>query len=395
MTGTHSNTDRDRRFRGAAPYVAYGDDAVLRIPAHIQRLGATRALLVCGRRSFEASGADRMLPALRDVADVRRWSDFAPNTDAADLVNGLTVARAFAPDLVLGIGGGSAMDMAKLLATFGEVAGDGVLDTIRGGYRTEERKPHLVLAPTTSGSGAEATHFAVVYIGDEKYSIGGEGMRPDVIVLDPSLSRTGSAYQRATSGIDAVTQAIESLWAVAATDDSRRFARIALRLLMPAIEPFVASADPDSARAMTLGSHFAGRAIDVSRTTAAHALSYGITKTYGISHGHAVAITLGAFLEAHADAGADSLRAGVDPAVHAAAMADVLTVLEAADGAEARGRFTDLMKRLGLDPSLAAAGATSLESRQALAASVNAERLGNNPVRYSQGDLGMLMERIT
>lgn len=374
--------------------MAYGHDAVLRTAGHVAAAGAKRVLLVCGRASFDASGAAKLLPELEAVAQVQRWSDFRPNTDSADLLVGLAIMHEFEPDLVLGVGGGSALDMAKLLCAYRDVPDDEVLDAIRAGEKVETRRERLFLIPTTSGSGAEVTHFAVVYIGNDKFSIAGPGMRPDAIVLDPALSLSGSAYQRATSGIDAISQAIESLWATGATERSRHFARTALRVLLPAIEPFVTEPDTRSARAMCIGSHFAGRAIDISKTTAAHALSYGITKTYGVSHGHAVALTLGAFLEAHADAEPSQLRESIDPATHEAAMATVLAALGARDGGDARARFEGLMTRIGLTPGLAIAGARTPEEKRALAASVNAERLANNPIGFDGHGLAELMERL-
>jgi alcohol dehydrogenase len=374
--------------------VRYGVDAILRTPDVVTEVSARRVLLVCGGRSFEASGAARMLPDLEQVATVRRWSDFAPNTVAADLARGLEIMADLKPDLVLGVGGGSAMDMAKLLCAYADLGGTGLAEAIRAGGQVTSRRPGLVLAPTTSGSGSEATHFAVVYIGDEKFSVAGPVLRPDVTILDPGLSVSGSAYQRATSGIDAVAQAMESLWAVAATQASRRWARHALRLLLPAIETYVRTPSDEAARAMALGSHLAGRAIDISRTTAAHALSYGITKRYGVSHGHAVALTLGSFIECHERAAPERLRAGVEPDVHAAVMAEIVGRLGAVDGRQARERFVDLMRRLGLDPSLSAAGAVTAEDRVALAAAVNAERLGNNPVAFTAADLTRLVGAI-
>jgi alcohol dehydrogenase len=391
---TEAQLRRDHRPNAAAPIVAYGDDAVLRVPAHIAASGARRVFLVCGRRSFDASGAAHMLPDLQQVADVRRWSDFQPNTDAEDLQVGLKIMRDYDPDLVLGVGGGSALDMAKLLSAFRDFPDEQVLAAIRSGERTEARRDRLVLAPTTSGSGAEATHFAVVYIGADKYSIGGPAMRPDAVVLDPTLSVSGSVYQRATSGIDAVCQAIESLWATAATDCSRHFARIALRLLLPAIERFVNDPESDSARAMCIGSHFAGRAIDISRTTAAHALSYGITKGYGVSHGHAAALTLGSFIAAHANAEPAALNPGIDPDHHDRAMATILAALGAADGAAARDRFAALLDDLHLQRRLSDVGVSTGDERRRLAAAVNVERLGNNPIRFSETQLEDLLLEI-
>lgn len=370
--------------------VRYGVDAILRTPEVVAQAGWRRVLLVCGRRSFEASGAARMLPALAQVAQVRRWSDFAPNPDAAELAQGLEIMADFGPDLVLGVGGGSPMDMAKLLCAYADTGGAGLAGAIRAGGPVTSRRVGLVLAPTTSGSGSEATHFAVVYLDGEKFSVAGPALRPDVAILDPGLSSSGSAYQRATSGVDAVAQAIESLWATGATPTSRRWARHALRLLLPAIESYVHRPDDRSARAMAIGSHLAGRAIDISKTTAAHALSYGITQRYGVSHGHAVGLTLGAFLAAHDPATGPRLRPGLDPRAHAAAMAEIYHRLKAANGAEARARFEALMAAIDLTPHLSEVAATPAE-RAALAEAVNVERLSNNPVGFTQAELARLV----
>lgn len=375
--------------------VWYGDGAILAAPEVVTRLGARRVLVVCGRRSFEASGAARVLPALEAAAQVRRWSDFSPNPVAADLWDGLVVAAEFRPDLVLGVGGGSALDTAKLIgACYGVPDRAALEEAVRAGSPAGGGGLPLVLAPTTSGSGSEATHFATIYLGQEKFSVAGAALRAAAVLLDPALTRSGSAYQRATSGIDAVAQAMESMWAVAATPRSRRWARHALGLLLPAIERFVADPEPRAARAMAIGSHLAGRAIDTSRTTAAHALSYAITQGYGVSHGHAVALTLGAFLEVHSDAAPERLAGSLDPDQHAAVMAELRARLGASDGQAARERFIALLRRLDLEPSLSAVGAAAPVDRAALAASVNTERLGNNPVSFSPAQLTELLERL-
>jgi alcohol dehydrogenase len=374
--------------------VRYGDGAICELPSLIEELGARRVLLVTGRRSFEASGAARVVPTLRTTAEIRRWSGFAPNTDVADLAAGLEIVAEFGPDLLVGVGGGSAMDMTKLLRAFRGTSDQALLiEAIRAGTSIDRRPLALVLVPTTSGSGSEATHFAVVYIGDEKFSVGDRSLLPDRVILDPQLARSGSPYQRATSGIDAVTQAIESLWATGASDRSRGFARHALRLLLEHVEPFVDAATPTSARGMAIGSHLAGRAIDISRTTAAHAMSYAITKGYGVSHGHAVALTLGPLIAANAAAGADRLRPEVDPAVHEQVMHEIVARLGGNGPQDAHRRFVDLLVRVGLEPRLSeAAGARTAGEREALVAAVNVERLGNHPVTLGAAELAAVLE---
>ena len=372
-----------------------GAGSVERLPEVVRSLDAGRVLLVCGNRSFDASGAARVLPALEAVAEVVRFSGFRPNTDARDLATGLDLIAEHRPDLVLAVGGGTAMDMAKLLVAYAGRSGDDIDATIAAGQRITDRELGLVLVPTTSGSGAEATHFAVVYLGSEKHSIAGPALHADAVVLDPELSLSGSTHQRATSGIDAVAQAIESLWATGADDDSRGYARQALTLLLPALVPYVTSDVPDAqlAHDVTHGAHLAGRAIDISKTTAAHALSYGLTKGYGVPHGHAVGLTLGAFIAAHADAGTDELQERIEPPTHRAVMDEILALLGASDGDAAHRRVDGLLTELGLEPGLAANGVTTAAQRRALAEGVNVERLGNNPVVYDTAGLEALLER--
>ena len=378
--------------RPARSSVDYGEGVVGTLPEMIREAGWRRVLLVCGRKSFEVCGAAGVFPTLEQTAEARCWSDFSPDPDSADLVGGLRLLRDFAPDAVVGIGGGSAMDMAKLLCAYdGIEESAALLAAIRSGGRIDSRARGLALVPTTSGSGSEATHFAVVYIGEDKFSIAGPALKADRVILDPLLTHSGSAYQRATSGIDAVCQAVESLWAAGATDRSRRFARRALGLLLPNIEAFVSHGPPEAARAMAIGSHLAGRAIDVSKTTAAHALSYAITKRYGISHGHAVALTLGRFIAVHATADTGQLQPGIDPQAHRQSMSLILRALGASDGDEGRHAFKALVARLGLEHRLDAIVPTDPAARDQLVRSVNLERLGNNPVAFSQQDLAALL----
>ncbi len=368
-------------------HVVYGEGAIRQLPPVVERDGHRRVLLVTGKGSFEASGASAMMPDLERAGEVLRWADFSANTDSADLIHGLEVTRSFDPDVVVGIGGGSPMDMAKLLVAYDDVAPGDLLDTIRAGATVAHRNRGLILAPTTSGSGSEATHFAVVYIGDEKFSIAGPAMRPDAVVLDPLLAMSGSDHQRATSGMDALCQSIESLWAVAATDESRRYARYGLCLVSRNIRGFVHEPSRSNARAMCIGSHLAGRAIDISKTTAAHALSYAITKRYGIDHGNAVALTLGALIGHHERALRENFTNHLD-----VALGLVKKHLCASDQADTQRSLRRLLDELGLVVSIDSDEASPGRASSELVAGINVERLANNPVRLSAQQLAKIMD---
>ncbi len=350
----------------------YGRGALAQLPGALAELGASRVLLLTGRSSFEASGAGAILPALSAVATVQVWSDFSPNPDVEDLLEGARIAQAFAPDCILAIGGGSVLDMAKLIAALGA----GTPAEIRDGVRHNTvagRETALVLVPTTSGSGSEATHFAVAYIGHEKFSVAHPTLVPDLVILDPSLTESASRYQKATSIIDAIAQAVESRWAVGATDLSKTYADAALTDLVPAAVAFL-DGDESAADRAARGSHLAGRAIDISKTTGAHALAYSLTKRHGVSHGHAVATTLGAFARLHAE---EAAAAGARPQL-ADDMAQ-LAELVGADGIDHVGdRLDALAGDLGLELRLRELGVPQ-DDVAVMAGDVNHERLGNNP----------------
>lgn len=175
-------------------------------------------------------------------------------------------------DAFISVGGGTTIDTAKLL-NLGVVSGMSVKELLTQKTAPDKLLPCMAF-PTTAGTGAEATRFAVCYDGETKYSIDFEVIRPSDVALVPEFTATLPAYQKALTNFDAYAQAVESLWAKGATDESREYANRALALMKEDNWPEA--------------SYWAGRAIDISRTTAAHAFSYYMTAHYGIPHGEAV-----------------------------------------------------------------------------------------------------------
>lgn len=175
-------------------------------------------------------------------------------------------------DGFIAVGGGTTIDTAKLL-NLAIVSGVPVEELLTCKTAPEKLLPCLAF-PTTAGTGAEATRFAVCYDGETKYSVDFEVIRPSDVAIVPEFTASLPAYQKASTNFDAYAQAVESLWAKGATDESKEYAMRALALMEQDNWPEA--------------SYWAGRAIDISRTTAAHALSYYLTSHYGIPHGHAV-----------------------------------------------------------------------------------------------------------
>lgn len=386
---------------GLVPTVAPGATftglgAIARLPELVAGTGGCRVLLVCGRSSFEASGASRILPTLERTVALRRWDEHRPNPTAEDIAAGLVAAAEHRPDVIVGVGGGSTLDTAKLIAAFSAVD-DGadvgrVARRIEEGVATDARDVGLILAPTTSGSGAQVTHFATVYIGTTKHSVVGAALLPDRIVLDPALAMSGTVEQRAASGADALAQAIESIWAVGGDERSRDDAEAAIHLLLPALVAFAHDPGPIAAEAMATGSQLAGEAINRSRTTVPHALSYALTQQVGLAHGHAVAHTLSAVLARHLAADPTTI-VGVTPTEHRRNMDRLLDALEVADPDDAVLRVETIVRDLGLRDPERSGHATIAAKVEALARSIDPVRTGNNPVRLTHADLrGVLLE---
>lgn len=257
----------------------------------LNQFKAERIFLVTGKKSFVESGAKELLVEVLAKKTVHQFSDFQTNPDLKDIKNGIAEFKNFAPDIVIAIGGGTAIDVAKAINILAANSGDPQVYIIGENKITESGRP-LVAVPTTSGSGSEATHFAVVYVDGIKYSLAHQNILPTVAIVDPRLTFNLSAKQTAVSGADALCQAIESYWAVGATDESKSCAKQALRLALDNLEAVVTNPTEMARTAMSEAAHLAGKAINISKTTASHALSYPLTTHLGLPHGQAVALTL-------------------------------------------------------------------------------------------------------
>lgn len=210
-------------------------------------------VLVTGKTSYAKCGAEAFFAPLLAEKNVTHLTTVGENARKED-VDEKKAALPGQIDAFIAVGGGTVIDTTKLLRGFSGV-------------------PFLAV-PTTAGTGAEATRFAVYYDHGKKMSADNVRYLPTDQVLISEFCESASTYQKASCSFDAYAQAVESLWAKGATDESKAFAHKALDLM--------------SAGEQLLGSYWAGKAIDISRTTAAHAFSYYMTATYGVPHGEAV-----------------------------------------------------------------------------------------------------------
>lgn len=342
----------------------------------------TRVFLVTGHRSFSWFENRGFPQRLSEVSELVRWADARPNPEFSNLVEGVKELSRHDPDVIVGVGGGSVLDMAKLLAALsGKTNFDPVLLTT-GAADLSSRNVRLVLVPTTAGSGAEATHFSVLYRDSRKYSVAGAGLLADRVVLDPELVTSGDSRQLAASGLDALCQCVESIWAKGSSIPSEKMALEGLRAITRGLVGFV-EGDKSLAGLMQWGSHLAGHAINISRTTASHALSYFLTNHLGVPHGVAVASTLGYFIDHHNV----TVKTGNSPGEkNEKAMGIIREALNLRESATATEYFSQLFRKLGLEeprkywPQDAGTIEKWIDS-------VDLERLGNHPLALKKQDL--------
>lgn len=286
----------------------------------LNRYQSNHVFLVTGKKSFELSGAASFIERVIGTQNVTRFSDFNLNPQLKDLERGVALFKKGNYQLILAIGGGSVLDMAKLISIFAHQKG-AFQNFITGRTPLKNQYTPLIAIPTTAGTGAEATHFAVIYIDKTKYSVSHEVILPQWVYLSSEFSQMASPYLTACTGLDAFSQAVESLWSVNSTDESEQYALKAIEQIWKNLSQSVNDNSNEAKEVMQEAAFLAGKAINISKTTAPHALSYAFTSYYGIPHGHAVALTLPFFLSynyhltnnnCHDPRGAKSVKQRID-----------------------------------------------------------------------------------
>ena len=281
----------------------------------------SRCLLVTGGSSARRCGALADVTAALDSRGVA-WEVFdgiRQNPTIESCVEGGRAAHAFGADFILGIGGGSPLDAAKVVAVS---AANPELDPA-GLYRLNWPRAPLpvVLVGTTAGTGSEVTPVAVITDTDgRKRSFRGETMYAALALGDSRYTHTLPPAVTASTGVDALAHCLESCLSKTATDFSRAAACEGIRLLLPPLGTVAAGGTPteEEREALYQGSLLAGAAISVTGTVLPHNLGYYLTETHGVPHGFACAVFLPALLRHAAAAAPETLRTltertGTDP----------------------------------------------------------------------------------
>ncbi len=370
----------------------FGEGEIEHLENLLEEYGSGRVFLVTGKGSYTGTGLESRVKGILKGREYLRHSDFENNPCPGDLMKGAAKFREFSPDIIIAIGGGSVIDTAKLLSVLPEEREE-VESIIKGEREVPERKIPFIALPTTAGSGSEATCFAVVYSEGRKYSVASETLLPDYAVLDPELTYTLSHRQSMVSAFDAFSQAVESYWAVGSTSVSRAYASESIGIILEVYDTLNKSPDKGARRGMLRASHLSGKAINISKTTGPHALSYALTMRYGIPHGYAVILTLPGFFIYNAAASGERISPELSFREHSERMENLCRLLGVKTPEEAAGRIRGMIKEAGFKPDLKELGIKEEEDIRYLVKSVNAARLSNNPVLADEEGLREVLAR--
>lgn len=262
----------------------------------IKTISPKKVFLVTGKQSYTKSGSEEFIQEVLLNTDTVIFSDFSKNPKINDVLRGIELFKKHQCNLVIAIGGGSVIDMAKLINIFAHQQCN-PFEIIDNNKKITEKGIPFIAIPTTAGSGSEATHFAVLYVDNQKYSVAHKFMLPDYAIIHSDFTYNIPSYSAACSGVDALCQAIEAMWSINSTEESIAYSKEAIKLIKEHLSKAVHNNNQESRKAMSKASFLAGKAINIAKTTAPHALSYAFTSNYNIPHGHAVTLTLPSFIE--------------------------------------------------------------------------------------------------
>lgn len=345
---------------------------------------AKSILLVCGK-SIAYLKINSYFETLEQRTGIKviKFSDFQPNPVYDSVVKGVKAFHDNQCDMIVAVGGGSAMDVAKCIKLY---------------YNMDHTKNYLqqtivpneipfLAVPTTAGTGSEATRYAVIYYNGEKQSVSNYSAIPEAVIMDASVLNSLPDYQKKVTMLDALGHAIESYWSVNSTDESKSYAHEAIKIILDNVELYLQN-DTVGNRNMLYASNLAGKAINITQTTAGHAMCYKLTSLYGIAHGHAVAFCiekLWPYMLQHTEQcidprGEEYLQNVFVELAHA---------MECETPKAACEKYGELLQKLSLEPITA-----NEDDINVLKKSVNPVRLKNNPVLLNEEAIESLYAEI-
>ena len=318
--------------------------------------------------------------------DIVYFSDFQPNPLYDSVEKGVKLFKDEYCNAIMAVGGGSALDVAKCIKLFSNMDGNGA----NGDFLKQEIVPNQIpflAMPTTAGTGSEATRYAVIYYNDSKQSVSHESSIPDTVLMDSSVLKTLPLYQKKATMMDAFCHALEAYWSVKSTEESKAYSKKAIEMVLAHMDGYLANTEKGNT-GMLLAANVAGKAINISQTTAGHAMCYKITSLFGVAHGHAAILCDRKLFPEMIR----NTKNCIDPRGEDYLKKTLLNISQAM-GCETVEEAADIIEDIFVRLELEIPQATT-EQFEMLKTSVNPVRLKNHPVELTVDTIDMLYHQI-
>jgi len=371
----------------------FGFNTIKELEDIVKKYSAMNVFLITGKKSFNLSGAEEKIKSILKDVNYIQFNSFSSNPNMEEVKLGISLYKKANPDLVVGVGGGSVLDIAKAINILAAQKEDPEI-YVTGQKNLEKSSLPFIAIPATAGTGSEATRFATIYIDKTKYSLSDEKrMLPTVSIVDPSLTVSMPRYLTASTGLDALCQGIESLWAINSTDESRTYAKQAAKIAFRTIKKAVNNPDKQSRSDMAKAANLSGKAINISKTTACHSISYPITSHFGIAHGHAVALTMPQLIEFNYYVNDNDCndKRGVDFVKKQ--LNEVIELIGCKTASDAKTKFNELMNDIGIESSLNKLDIDRTGVKLIIDNGFTPSRMNNNPRKITKKDLKNILEK--
>lgn len=274
--------------------IRFGCGSIADLGTIVRNLNGTNVFLVADPGVLAANLMDRVTrPLESEKIPYTIFSDIDPEPGLLLADRGAELARQSGADCVVGVGGGSAMDVAKAVSIL--LTNGGSAEDYLGLGKIKNPGLPKIMIPTTSGTGAEVS-FTAVFINEKTSSKGGmngDPLYPEAAILDPELTLTLPPHVTAATGIDAFTHAIEAYVSTQSHSISDMYAMEAMRLISNSLpKAYAHGGNLDARTDMLLGSLLAGKALATAGVGLVHAMAYPLGGMFGIPHGLANAVLL-------------------------------------------------------------------------------------------------------
>ena len=348
---------------------------------------AKNLVLLLSKSAAARWNLEEFVSSLTKRFDSCIWIKTIPaNPTQKDIIQTLQLIGDTAVDTIIAIGGGSAIDLAKAVSAFYDPQKNNsyTLEDITTGIKNKSYSEgpfiDILALPSTAGTGSEMTQWATIWDEDKhgKFSIDAPELKPKLALIVPELTMTLSPLLTLSTGLDALSHAVEAYWSKHTTPIVQEIAYRAIELVLENLRPVLASPLEYSLREnMCRASVLAGIAFSKTRTTACHSISYPMTQLYDVPHGIAVALTLNAVA---------SLNRG-----HFAHDEDLFALFERYGGLS---QWIDSVSKGIISLRLGSFGIGEDDIRIIADHAFTGGRMGNNPVNLTRDDVCVILHDI-